>query len=97
MQKKDGSLKRFLKSGETARLTTIEIPSNPVLGIQTIRRSLGDTIGLPQETEDTVFLVSSFVLQANKDRKDLLSPDTGPTAIRDDRGQIVAVTRFVTN
>ncbi|RLI11543.1 hypothetical protein DRO33_03915 [Candidatus Bathyarchaeota archaeon] len=41
-----------------------------------------------------VYVVSSLVAQAVKGRKDVVAPDTGPTAIRNEQGQIVAVTRF---
>ena len=39
-------------------------------------------------------IVSSMVAQACQERADVLAPDTGPTAIREKNGQIVAVTRL---
>lgn len=40
------------------------------------------------------FSVSSLVAQAVVGREDVVAPDTGPTAIRDEAGRIVAVRRF---
>lgn len=97
VQKKDGSLKRILKSDSVARLSTREVHVGEVVGTPIFRREFGETKGLPDELEGVMYLVSSFVLQANQHRMDILAPDTGPTAIRDDRGQIVAVTRFIKN
>lgn len=41
-----------------------------------------------------VLIVSSMV-QAAMPRADVLAPDTGPTAIRDERGNVWAVTRLI--
>ncbi len=41
-----------------------------------------------------VFIVSSMVQDAMP-RADVLAPDTGPTAIRDEKGQVWAVTRLI--
>ena len=47
---------------------------------------------------EAICIVSSLVLEAAKAQgcaERLYAPDTGPTAIRDESGQIVAVTRLV--
>ncbi len=41
-----------------------------------------------------VFIVSSMVQEAMP-RSDVLAPDTGPTAIRDEKGNVWAVTRLI--
>ena len=41
-----------------------------------------------------IYIVSSLVAQAVAGRNDVVAPDAGPTAIRNEQGQIVAVTRF---
>ncbi|RME25645.1 MAG: hypothetical protein D6800_07370, partial [Candidatus Zixiibacteriota bacterium] len=58
-------------------------------------RALGDVEGLPDPQDGTVYLVSSMVLSAVRGRRDVVAPDTGPTAIRDETGRITAVTRLV--
>ena len=65
----------------------------PVTGAPIITRAAGNTIGLPDD--DSQCLVSAMVLAACAGRAGVFAPDTGPTAIRDERGQIVAVTRLV--
>jgi hypothetical protein len=54
----------------------------------------GEITGLPDKTLGKVFIVSALVAQAAK-RQDVVSPDTGPTAIREN-GLIKAVKGFVT-
>ena len=48
----------------------------------------------PAPDEGVVYLVSSMVQEALP-RSDVLAPDTGPTAIRDERGNVWAVTRLI--
>lgn len=62
-----------------------------------IKNTYGDMTGLPGPAPDTIYIVSSLVLAAlqGKGRTDVVAPDTGPPAIRDAQGRIVAVTRPV--
>ena len=48
----------------------------------------------PDQEPITIFIVSSMVTMMAPKRKDLVSPDTGPTAVRDSDGNVVAVRRF---
>ena len=52
---------------------------------------------LPPEEEGVYLLVSSMILAAFPNRLDLVAPDTGPTATRNEKGHIVGVCRFVRN
>ena len=63
--------------------------------IPVYRRSFGKVVGLPEPQENVVFLVSSMVLSAAVGRNDVCAPDTGPTAVRNEMGDIVAVTRLI--
>lgn len=50
---------------------------------------------MPEHKENTFYIVSAIVLSALKGtRVDVIAPDTGNTAIRNDKGQIIAVSRF---
>jgi hypothetical protein len=56
----------------------------------------GDVENLPQPEEDTIYVVSTFVILALKEkgieRKDLLSPDTNPdSVVRDKDGRVLGV------
>ncbi len=57
-----------------------------------------EIMGLPEPMEGVKYIVSIVVAQINSisqnPRKDLVSPDTGSTAIRDQNGQISFVTGF---
>jgi len=60
------------------------------------RITYGDVENLPPPEEGTVYVVSTFVILALKEkgieRKDLLSPDTNPdSAVRDSSGKVIGV------
>jgi len=84
-------------SGQVARVATRENIVGDLIGIPVIVREMGKVEGLPPERDGVVCLVSSMALEALRGigRRDVYAPDTGPTAVRDDQGRIVAVTRFV--
>ena len=81
-------------SGQVARLITSQIPAGETHGVPVVSTILRDISGLPGPRPGTVYLVSSIVAQAVPDRRDVVAPDTGPSAVRDENGQIVAVTRL---
>ena len=56
----------------------------------------GEPVNVPAPCEGTFFIVSLMLRAAMPQRKDLLSPDTGATAIRVN-GQVQAVRRFICN
>lgn len=60
--------------------------------------SYKEIIGLPEPQEGVKYIVSMVVAQINhiseNPRDDLISPDTGATAIRGQNGQISIVTGF---
>ena len=57
--------------------------------------SYGQVTGLPDEQEDTFYIVSSMVANATN-RRDVIVPATGhPECIRNEKGQIVSVPGFI--
>lgn len=72
-----------------------QVELGEVDGIPTVQNVYGEVENLPEPQEGTYFLVNAMVLTAST-RMDLLAPDTGPTAIRDEKGQVKEVVRFVT-
>jgi hypothetical protein len=82
-------------SGRVARVTSQEVPGDPIWNVPTVRRVWGGVEGLPGPAPGILYLVSSLVLEHVHGRDDVLAPDTGPTAVRDAAGQIVAVRRLV--
>jgi len=85
-----------LPSSGIARVRTLETPAGDIEGIPTIKRTFGKVQGIPDPEEGVTIIVSSMVLSAmEENRSDVVAPDTGPTAIRDEQGRIQAVTRLV--
>lgn len=83
----------FPKSENVARLSVTENVIGEINGIPVISNQYGEVEGVP-EVENTKFIVSSMVLDNLKDPSNFMAPDTGKSAIRNDQGHIVAVTRF---
>lgn len=82
----------FPPSGQTARVATSTEVVAQLMGRPISRTTFGEVTGVPAPKEGVVFLVSTIVAQAAR-RPDVVSPDTGPTAVRKD-GQVVAVRGF---
>lgn len=57
----------------------------------------GDVTDLPEPAPETLYLVSNLVRAAVPERADVFSPDTGPSANRNDKGQIVSVRALIGN
>lgn len=98
LQLPDGSRVTYPPSGTVARVSTTEVDAGTASGVPVIRRTWGAVTGLPRPAERHAAggcIVSSIVLGALPGDCGCYAPDTGPTAIRDDAGQVVAVTRLV--
>jgi len=102
VRKPDSTDLRIPPAGTIARVKTFEEDAAPVDSIPTVYRQFGRIDGLPpyDPRGDVIYIVSALVLSAldgprNEVRPDVVAPDTGSSAIRDDAGRIVAVTRFV--
>lgn len=91
----DGTETTIPPSGAVARVSTTDeaVGTCPITGAPIVRRRFGDVTGLPEE--GVPCLVSALVLSAVPGREGVYAPDTGPTAVRNESGQIVAVTRLV--
>ena len=87
----------YAPSGEVARVSTTRKVVGSVDGADIVRTVFGEVLGLPASQEGVFLLVSSLVAQAAKEmgRGDIIAPDTGPTAVREN-GQVVAVRGFQT-
>lgn len=79
-------------SGVAARLAISQEVVGELGGALIKRTVFGDTSGVPDAVVGTMYIVSTLIAQHVK-RADVVSPDTGPTALRKD-GQVVAVKGF---
>lgn len=93
----NGGESTFQPSGKVARVS--ELPTTvigQVNGIPVLSKTVfGDVVDLPEPQEGVFFIVSGLVA-GQVSRKDVLAPATGPNdgAVRNDKGQIVAVTQL---
>ena len=83
----------ILPSAGLARVSTTEEQVGDVDGIPLVRTTYGEVSGLPDPADGVIYIVSAVVLDAAKraGRTDVVAPDSGPSAIRNDKGHIVAV------
>lgn len=88
-----GERMTFPNSGTVARVSSKAIAGDPIEGIPTVKTEYGAIEGLPAPEEGVVYIVSMLVA-AQAMRADVVSPDSGPTAIRNASGQIEAVRGF---
>ncbi len=85
-------------SGTIARVGTKEtLQPDVIAGMPVILREMGQVENLPPMQEGKAYLVSGMVLDAlrGSGRSDVFAPDTGATAIRNEKSQVIAVTRLV--
>lgn len=86
----------FEPSGTIARVSVQQADAGNINGIPVKKQVFGDITGLPDPQDDTIFIVSTLVLEAAKaiGRNDLVAPNSA-NAVRDENGHIVSVPGFV--
>ena len=93
LEKRDGSMVTFEPSGVIPRVDMVEVEAEDIGDCMCFSKSSGGVFGLPVMIEGTFYIVSGMVFDAS-DRPDVIAPNTGNTAIRNNKGQIVAVRSF---
>jgi hypothetical protein len=79
-----------------ARVGVRQETAEPINGIPCFHQIFGVVEGLPDPQPDTFFIVSALVKGSTfYERSDVIAPDTGKTAIRNEDGHIVAVCGFI--
>lgn len=82
-----------IESSGVARCAVKNVVTGDVDGVPVVSAEYGEITGLPEPVDGVVYVVSMLVAQ-RAGRPDVLSPDSGPTAIREN-GQVVAVRNLV--
>ena len=83
-----------LPSVGLARCTQTTVPDGVIGDIPITKTRFGEVEGLPDPEKGAFFIVSRLVMQAAKNRKDLLVPNE---IIRDDTGRIVGCKSLANN
>jgi hypothetical protein len=85
-------------SGIVSRVNTAARFAESIGPIAVVRTEFTEVSGLPEPRAGVVYIGSSLTAQyaARLGRRDVTAPDTGPTAVRDEEGRIVAVRRLQT-
>jgi len=93
----NGNIIRTIEpSGMVARVAITQTVVGDVDGIPLVETVFGEVEGLPDPEPGVVYITSTLVMQAARKagRTDVVSPDTGPTSVRNEQGQVIAVRRF---
>lgn len=87
----------FQASGIVARVQQETLPMGLTVAGGTVHTSsFGQVLDIPPLQMGTYYIVSGMVLSAlNGSRPDVIAPKTDATAIRNDKGYIVAVTGWL--
>jgi hypothetical protein len=79
-------------SGIRAEVATLPSKINTINNIPVFHTKLGDVIGLPEPQEDTIYIVSSLVLNSvPKERTDVVAPGN---ARRNNKKQVIGCMGF---
>lgn len=90
----DGNMVTIEASGSIARVSVEMTETAAVGGFRRRSKSYGEVEGLPLPQDDVCYVVSGIVAE-RAGRSDVVAPDTGVDAIRNEKGHIVAVRGFV--
>lgn len=83
-----------IHSSGVARLTTSRVKVAEANGIPLYNTAYGAVTGLPESQDETVYIVSALVREAQPARRDLWSP---ADLVRDEKGNIIGCKSFDVN
>jgi hypothetical protein len=95
IEKSDGTQLTIPPTTPSARIQQENVVTHAIDDIPVSTVQYGAVEHLPAPLPETLYVVSAMVAQQCHDRADVVAPDTGSSAIRDDAGRIVAVRGFV--
>lgn len=78
-------------SDSVARCSSSTEVIGEVNGVPLTRTIYGEVVGLPQQKENTIYIVSTLVAQACPDRDDLFIPNE---IVRDTNGKVIGCKSF---
>jgi hypothetical protein len=83
------------KADKPCRVETEQMIIGKLAGVPIVKTEFIKLVNLPDPEEGTYYIVSRLTMDFIPfDREDVFCVDTGPTAIRDENGQVVAVTQL---
>lgn len=89
----NGEILEYAPSGVVARVDSVEVPAGEINGIPVVERQLGAVYGMPENGE--LCIVSAMVASAVPGMKGVYAPDSGKSAVRNDKGHIDYVVALV--
>ena len=82
----DGTVHRIRPSGFTARAVEADEPAGQFAGFKVVQKVYAETLGLPPE--GIPVLISTIAAAGCRGRVNTFIPDSGKTAVRNEKGQV---------
>jgi len=83
------------KADKPCRVETEQMIIGKLAGVPIVKTEFNSIVNLPDPEEGTYYIVSRLTMDFMPfDREDVFCVDTGPSAVRDENGQVVAVTQL---
>ena len=83
-------------NGKDANVSVKTVNKGTLGGFALVGTEFGEVKNLPEPIENTVFIVNGMVFERCSERKDIIAPDSGPSAIREN-GQVKHVIQWKTH
>ena len=85
------------EQGKECRVSVTSKEVERVPGMKCVETTYGQVENVPEPQEGVVFIVNMIVLDRLPHRKDLIAPDSGPSAVRNEKGQVLHVVQWKVN
>ena len=88
-------VKEFPPSGIVTRVEEETQDCGFSNSLKVVKKTYDSVVNLPGSKENTIYIVSGMVKSAINYRLDVIAPDTGVGAVRNEKGQIIGTTQFI--
>lgn len=85
------------EQGKECRVSVTSKEVERVPGMKCVETTYGEVQNVPEPQEGVVYIVNMIVLDRMPHRKDLIAPDSGPSAVRNEKSQVLHVVQWKVN
>lgn len=95
----NGSVVTFpaCEAGKECKVAVTSKEVERVGGMKCVETTYGEVQNVPPPQEGVVYIVNMIVLDRLPHRNDLIAPDSGPSAVRNEKGQVLHVVQWKVN
>lgn len=95
----NGSVVTFpaCEQGKECKVAVTSKEVERIPGFKCVETTYGEVQNVPDPQEGVVYIVNMIVLDRMPNRKDLIAPDSGPSAVRNEKNQVLHVVQWKVN